>query len=511
MSEVLLSVTTDPGQVSAVLSDRYRLRVDAPTGAQLTCLDTADWRLHSAGLTLQDARHGRQGQLLLYHGGSDVPLTTDAPAPRWPRAVQSLPPSPVRDELARAAGVRALLPLAQVNVRTVGMHLLDAEDKTRVRVRVEQQRLAGDPAIPLPLRVVVLPLRGYERDARRCADLLAEALPIQSDAASAAELAFAAAGHIPGTPAVPPVTLSPAAPAIASVAAVLRRWSDVIDQVRPGVIADIDIEYLHDLRTAVRATRSMLRVCEDLLPADEVARFAAEFAWLGKLTTPLRDLDVAMLDYTGRGSLDLSGLDGASALAPLHTRVNSQRRRALQAVRAGLDSSRGRAMSADWPATLDRLGRAEGVGPATSKVASAQARRAYKRIVAAASGVTAQTPADELHRLRRRCKQMRYVLDGYASVYDREPHRRVLRALKGLQDCLGDIQDVEVQRHQIIEFADALNKRGVPAETVLAMGALRERSRDRDAAARRRIVQRLEQFRSHAMRTAVRSLVPTGG
>jgi CHAD domain-containing protein len=117
-------------------------------------------------------------------------------------------------------------------------------------------------------------------------------------------------------------------------------------------------------------------------------------------------------------------------------------------------------------------------------MAAAQLRSAYRRIVKAANAVTAHPPADELHQLRRHCKRMRYLLDGYESVYPAQPHRQVLATLKKLQDCLGDIQDSDVQRRQLAESTVALIRRGTPVDTVLALGALRERTSLRDAAAR---------------------------
>jgi len=117
--------------------------------------------------------------------------------------------------------------------------------------------------------------------------------------------------------------------------------------------------------------------------------------------------------------------------------------------------------------------------------------------------VTDQTHPDELHGLRRRCKRMRYLLDGYASIYPRAPHRDVLAALKQLQDCLGDIQDVDVQRRSLAELASTLHRRGASAETILAIGAMRERILQRDAAARRTMDRRLARFCGPATRDHV--------
>jgi CHAD domain-containing protein len=497
--EVLFGVGTDPGQVSGALSDLYAVQSGPPSSGRRICLDSVDWRLHNAGLALSDTRQGRHRALELSGRGRDR-LTARAPAHKWPNRIDVLPDSPVRDHVASAVGVRALLPLAEVGTRSIGLRVLDDDDKTRVRLRIEQQRLVGDRPTPLPLRVLISPLRGYERDGQRCLDLLREAMPAIDDFGDASVAAFAAAGHTPGQPAVPPVRLDPDAPAPQSLAIVLRRWIDVIEAVRPGVLADIDPEYLHELRTSVRGTRSLLRLSVGLVPEDELTRFEAEFAWLGRLSAPLRDLDVSLLELAGRGSSNLTGLD---ELDPLRRYLAGKRRHALTELRAGLQSPRGTALNTEWRTTLDRVPALEPAGVTTRSAATSQARRAYRRIVKAAVLVTDETHPDQLHRLRRRCKAMRYLLDAYASVYAPRPQRQVLSALKALQDCLGEIQDVDVQRRHLSEDAATLGRRGTDVDSLLAIGALRDRILGRDTAARQTLARRLERFCSAQTRSRV--------
>ena len=86
-AELLFRVATDPGQVSDALSARYRVEVAPPTVARWTGLDTADWRLHKAEMTLRDARRGRRGTLVLSAGTSE-PITAPAPPRRWPRRIE---------------------------------------------------------------------------------------------------------------------------------------------------------------------------------------------------------------------------------------------------------------------------------------------------------------------------------------------------------------------------------------------------------------------------------------
>ena len=64
----------------------------------------------------------------------------------------------------------------------------------------------------------------------------------------------------------------------------------------PGTIADVDSEFLHDFRVAVRRTRSLQRQLEPVFPPEPLAHFRSEFRWLQQATGPVRDLDVHQLD-----------------------------------------------------------------------------------------------------------------------------------------------------------------------------------------------------------------------
>ena len=75
----------------------------------------------------------------------------------------------------------------------------------------------------------------------------------------------------------------------------ISRCSSMLVANEPGLRANLDTEFLHDFRVAVRRTRALLGQIRHVFPADVVAHFATEFSWLGRLTGPLRDVDVLVL------------------------------------------------------------------------------------------------------------------------------------------------------------------------------------------------------------------------
>jgi CHAD domain-containing protein len=130
-------------------------------------------------------------------------------------------------------------------------------------------------------------------------------------------------------------------------------------------------------------------------------------------------------------------------------------------------------LRADWDLALDRLGGEEDAGgPTAGDLADQAIRRAAGRVVRGGRSVSADSPATDLHDLRKRCKELRYALEVFAPVVDAAIRKKVVGDLKDLQDVLGRFQDTEVQRRALRSFAEEMMADGTAAEAVLAMGEL---------------------------------------
>jgi CHAD domain-containing protein len=118
------------------------------------------------------------------------------------------------------------------------------------------------------------------------------------------------------------------------------------------------------------------------------------------------------------------------------------------------------------------------------------------------------SPPESLHDLRKRAKELRYLLEFFAPLHDQVAYRKVLSDLKQLQDCLGAFQDSEVQRHEIHALADAmLAERAAPAATLLAMGEIAAKLALSQAEARAEFSARFARFAGSAGRERVRVLL----
>jgi CHAD domain-containing protein len=478
---------------------------------QRTWLDTFDWRLYRAGLVLEYEQANRAGRLLLSEGGSvqaEQPVT--GWRPRRPVLAENLPPGPVRDRIVKLTSPRALLPVVKA-VGTVSVtRLLNADGKTVARLIVDESTVTGAHlTVELPPRLAVAEVRGYPGQARRAARLLADAPGVTPASQPLFTVALDALGRHPGDySSGVDAEITAAMPASVAVAALLLRLLDTMELNVDGVLRDIDTEFLHDLRVAVRRTRSALKLLGDVLPAGLAEHYATEFKWLGDLTTPTRDLDVHLLGF---GAMAGHLADGSAAdLEPFRAFLLRRRAREFRRLSAALRSPRFRAITDGWrKALLEVRDARRPRKPITAaQLAVSRTGRTFRRVVARGGAITAASPPESLHDLRKRCKELRYLLEFFAPLYDPLVYRKVLSDLKQLQDCLGEFQDSQVQREEIHAMADAMvAERAVPAATLLAMGEVAAWLAISQAEAREDFAQRFVKFAGPAGQQRVQILL----
>jgi CHAD domain-containing protein len=114
------------------------------------------------------------------------------------------------------------------------------------------------------------------------------------------------------------------------------------------------------------------------------------------------------------------------------------------------------------------------------------------------------TPASALHDLRKRGKELRYLLELFASLYPHDIVKPMVSTLKSLQDTLGRFQDREVQAELLRSLRDEVAARDDGAAALMAMGLLVERLEREQADARAEFPERFAAFAAKPQRALVR-------
>jgi len=441
--------------VAAVLAVQFTVEPGPKVLVHRAHLDTFDRRLRAAGLLLE--HHTAAARSLLVLRRTDAPaVTTAVSALTWPAFAAALPKGLVRDAVGRASGIRALMVVSAQQRRVCRVDLCNKDAKVVARLELDEPAADGTKA-----RLTVLELRGYEDQARRAAQLLADLGLRPVDDADGTDPQEVAATAV----------IDPAATATELMAIELGDFLSEMQRNLPGLLADIDTEFLHDFRVAVRRTRATLKLGRPVLPPELRSRWEPAFKWLGDLTTPVRDLDVYELDLPAMAGW-LQAAEPAD-LEPFAAHLRSRRDVERRTLVRGLRSARFDRLVTQWRQALaDLASTAEPEPLSAVALAEPSIARAFRRVARDGAVISAESAPEDLHTLRKRCKELRYALEVFAPVIDKDARKQAVGDLKGLQDVLGRFQDSEVQRQSLKEYAEQMMAHGTPAGAVLAMGEL---------------------------------------
>jgi hypothetical protein len=466
-----IALPADAGGVFAALASAYTVLAEPSEVVEFTYLDTVDWRLHRAGLSAREATIGRHANLELVR--CEAPeLSSAGRRHNWPVRAEKLHGTAVGDLVAETAGSRAVLALARVQSRRLTMKLLDEAGKIRVRVIVDQQRLLGPRPTPLPMRVGVHPLRGYERDGHRCVQLLKDAMVLDAEPGFAALTALAAAGRVPSDPEARTIAVDGADPVARSVAVALRHWLAVIELNRDGVLADLDAECLLDFGTGVHRSLELLALFPDALGGEAPQHAADELAWLSGLSRPAGESAQSLAGLRS-GPVDLSDLH----LDAVFSQLERHRRRDVHKLRQALRSERFETLLRDWYRALDRFAAGDALGRDTRGEIGERLVRAHESAQRACA-----ERGDDVCPLYRTLWQLDCLLRSFGGLYaaaqvraESQPVAKLLKRAESARRC-------EAQRVLLTQTANRLRGRGAPVTDLLAIGAARDRleSRARD-------------------------------
>ena len=478
---------------------------DALQSGRRAFYDTFDCRLREAGLQLL-----HEDGLLRLLGGDGrelaaLPCATAADALR----PLELDPGPLRDRLAPVCDVRVLLRTAEIETTGRVMPVLDEEGKTVARLLSEEAVLsdgsrAGDALRP---RLHVLGVRGYDKQVAQICTLLegdlglVRATETLEDEVRARTLSAPAGLSAEGT------ELTTDLPADRAAVALSTRLLHAIEANLPGTLADLDSEFLHDLRVAVRRTRSLQRELKLVFPPRELEHFRQEFKWLQQVTGPSRDLDVHLLEFE----------DFTAAVPEAHRADLRLLRNLLEEHRSAervamvehLRSQRTNAVLHDWADFLERLpslpvdDRPQAVMP-IGELAARRISRVYRQMVKMGKPIGDQSPAEALHELRKKGKELRYLLEFFSPLFPSKVTKPMVKTLKSLQDTLGRFQDREVQAEMIRSLASEVENREGAAQALMAMGVLVERLNEQQHAARAEFGERFAAFSAPEQRALVK-------
>ncbi len=485
--------------LQSTIQKNNRILTEPSRMADRTYYDSFDWRLYLNNSLLEGTRDGSENLLVwrpLKGKGRDLRLRTG----RMPRFARDLPAGQFRDLLEPVLEMRELASRVRIRSRTHTLRVLNRDEKTVAYLVVEENTLPrqqGKRPGKLDDRAIIIPVKGYPKPCNELVKFLQASglTPAQHDLMLAA---LATIGEIPGSYSSKlNLKLDPAMRADRATKVILHRLLEVMLQNEDGTRTGTDSEFLHDFRVAIRRTRSALTQIKEVFPKQTTERYKTEFAWMGTITSPSRDLDVYLLNFDKyRDSLPAAV---QADIEPLREFLIRHQKIELRALVKALNSARYRRLIKNWRDFLEqpvneRSTLKNSWRPVT-EVACERIWRIYRRVIREGNAINAESPADDLHELRKTCKKLRYLMEFFQSLYPATRIRELIRKLKTLQENLGDFQDYEVQVTTLKTFSHQMVAEGeVSPDTLLAMGMLIDGLERRQHQARKTFTGRFADF-----------------
>jgi CHAD domain-containing protein len=124
------------------------------------------------------------------------------------------------------------------------------------------------------------------------------------------------------------------------------------------------------------------------------------------------------------------------------------------------------------------------------------------------SAIDDDSPAEALHDLRKRGKELRYLLEMFGGLFEPEVVKPMVATLKHLQDVLGDFQDSQVEVDMLRGLGDELAAEPGGPAALIALGPVLDALLAHQQAARERFGDRFASFAAPEQRALVRDTFP---
>ncbi len=479
----------------------FRLEPQAGVTHEDRYLDTDDWVLYRAGISLRIRADGRRVRLeakTLRSRSEEAMVRTewaqDAPAAEeLPWTLEALGAGPVTALLwpVRGLGIpERLRVVARIRAERECFRWLRGDDLLGLLTvdHVALPARKGDATVARRFVEVEIELSNGHRDAlgevRRAVE---GALGLRANAESKLASTLAAAGLKAPKLSERGYTVHIGDRLVDVAWKTLARQFGRLAWNEAGTRLGVDPEYLHDMRVASRRLRMALQVFAGAIPEEAQIRFAEDLRAVGRALGRVRDLDV-----------------GLERVAAMEAEATAEERAALSTFANGLSIRRAKqrvalieALDSERYAGLVAAARAWiAAGPPVAVSVPAGGAPAYQvgpRLVLEAEQALDEAyeeaersmEPEALHAVRLAAKRLRYTLEFLAPVLGAGAAAEAKRIVT-LQDFLGAHQDVVTLLERLRKYSRTIPRRdkALTLGAGSALGALERAARVRRGALR---------------------------
>lgn len=427
---------------------------------EISLLDTFDWALERNNITLEKMSVGKNANLMITTPTLSLTTSCKKLNKSW-ITLEEIEHPFVRTFLSTITSQRALLIQANVRVKIFHYQLSDKEGMIISNLWLYQ--------LPEPAKfsITLITNNGYEQQHKEHVrqldklfrqhhlvvhklDLFDQILSHNGRKRNDYSSGFS-------------IDLEPNTLAAIAAGKALTHLASVTSRNSQWIQAHPDSEFLHDLRVALRRTRSLVKFLQPLTRPLDLTILADELKYFANQTSRTRDLEVFLLKVSKETLQDSDNSD----LEKIKSALNLEISQSYEDLSKVLSSERFLELLSTWSQlatktfslpylerqvpndfVVKRSGLKElDVGPRTpiSNVAKIQLSITLQRLLKKGSIITEKSPPESLHELRKYIKVYRYLLEFYTPLISANNLHTHLAKLKQLQDVLGQFQDSQVQ------------------------------------------------------------------
>lgn len=456
----------------------------------LSFFDDFEWHLWRKNQLLAS---NNQGLVLLVNNS----VLTFFDRENTPVFAKDLSNAQLRESLQKVTKGRRVFPMAELEV-----------EFCQYAVRNEDLKKVCDLNIILTgygTMVELKALRGYEKEYRQCLNIVLNGEPNELEhhifINSLRLLGIQPSDYT----ARPRFKLAPGLDSCDAVALIAQKLWHNVRVNEEGIIRDWDIKFLHQYRVALRRMRALFSQMQKSLGKEESQWFKKQLADLARPTNRLRDLDVYL--KSEESYLALIPQSFHQGLQRLFKDLARERQQEQKKLAAELKSPEYRSkisLLESHLALCPKSPTKKGHKPVI-KVAARQIISRYNAISMDALEITEDSSDEQVHEVRLGCKKLRYLLEFFADLFPKKQIRPLLKALKQLQDNLGEFNDLSVQRERLEQY---LQRNQTASDTEAAVHALNGVLFNRQRHERSKIRAQLQNFLGESVRQSVESLMP---
>lgn len=438
--------------------------------------DTEDFSLRQRGIALRVRRDGHRW-IQTVKGGGSVKAGLHSRFEIEAQVAHDYPDftkidDPALSELFTAPEMRGRLkPVFTTDFRRT-IWLLESEAGDQVEMALDQGAIRAGQASAAISEVELELKAGNPAALYEAALVLVERVPLRLENASKAERGYGLCVPPPPPQPVKATALDLRGKLSVEQAFQTIAWSCIghLQCNHNGLLVGEDVEYVHQMRVAMRRLRSAMGLFAKIAPAIRDAELNGEIRWLAGELGAARDWDVfisetlpPILSYT----LDDQPLQRLNERA---LAIDAENR---EHARQAADSLRYQQLLLRLGAWLNRAAWRSGTSKASLKLLDQPILelsphlldKRHKQLLKLGENLAALT-APERHALRIAGKKMRYAAEFLAHLYPGTETQSYLKAQSRLQDILGVLNDHVVTHRLLGELEgkgapDALQARAI--------------------------------------------------